>query len=86
MVSAALSFSTTGAASVFPLSRERNEESLTIQVRIAAESCCRESGGRKAPSSTGSQAAEALRLRATKAVSHDKSVRRSAQDDDSVGI
>ena len=38
---AALSFSTTGAASVFPGSRERKEVPLTIQVRIAAESCCR---------------------------------------------
>ena len=38
---AALSFSTTGAASVFPWSRERKEVPLTIQVRIAAESCCR---------------------------------------------
>src|SRR5271156_3031426 len=30
--------------------------------------------------------AEVLRLRATSAVSRDKSVRRSAQDDDSVGV
>ena len=43
-------------------------------------------GGRKAPSSMGRlNAAEVLRLRATRAVSRDKSVRRSAQDDDFVG-
>jgi hypothetical protein len=38
---AARSFSTTGASSVFPCSRERTEVPLTIQVRISAESCCR---------------------------------------------
>jgi len=43
-------------------------------------------GGRKTPSSMGKRStAEVLRLRATSAVSRDKSVRRSAQDDDSVG-
>jgi hypothetical protein len=43
-------------------------------------------GGRKAPSSRGKiSTAEVLRLRATSAVSHDNSARRSAQDDDSVG-
>ena len=44
-------------------------------------------GGRKAPNSMGKiSIAEVLRLRATSAVSRDKSVRRSAQDDDSVGV
>src|SRR5580658_2329060 len=44
-------------------------------------------GGRKAPSRMGKiSTAEVLRLRATSAVSRDKSVRRSAQDDDSVGV
>jgi hypothetical protein len=39
-------------------------------------------GGRKGPSSMGKiSTAEVLRLRATSAVSRDKSVRRSAQDD-----
>src|SRR6202041_355137 len=43
--------------------------------------------GRKAPSSMGKiSTAEVLRLRATSAVSRDQSVRRSAQDDDSVGV
>ena len=43
-------------------------------------------GGRKAPSSMGKiSTAGVLRLRATSAVSRDKSVRRSAQDDDFVG-
>jgi hypothetical protein len=43
-------------------------------------------GGRKAPSRMGKMStAEVLRLRATSAVSRDKSERRSAQDDDSVG-
>jgi hypothetical protein len=42
--------------------------------------------GRKAPNSTGKiSTAEVLRLRATSAVSRDKPVRRSAQDDESVG-
>jgi hypothetical protein len=50
-------------------------------------------GGRKAPSSMGEMSTsgfprllsgQALRLRATSAVSRDKSVRRSAQDDDFV--
>jgi hypothetical protein len=42
-------------------------------------------GGRKAPSSMGEiSTAEVLRLRATSAVSPDQSMRRSAQDDDSV--
>ena len=41
----------------------------------------------KAPSSTGKiSTAEVLRPRATSAVSRDKSVRRYAQDDDSVGV
>jgi hypothetical protein len=44
-------------------------------------------GGRKAPSSLGKiSTAEVLRLRATSAMSRDKSVRRSAQDDDFVGV
>jgi hypothetical protein len=44
-------------------------------------------GGRKAPSSMGKiSTAEVLRLRATSAVSRNQSVRRSAQDDDSVGV
>ena len=44
-------------------------------------------GGRKAPSRMGKiSIAEVLRLRATSAVSRDQSVRRSAQDDDSVGV
>jgi hypothetical protein len=43
-------------------------------------------GGRKAPSSMGkASVAEVLRLRATSAVSRDQSVRRFAQDDNSVG-
>jgi hypothetical protein len=43
-------------------------------------------GGRKGPSSMGKISnAEVLRLRATSAVSRDKSVRRSAQDDGFVG-
>jgi hypothetical protein len=43
-------------------------------------------GGRKAPNSMGKiSSAEVLRLRATSAVSRNQSVRRSAQDDDSVG-
>jgi hypothetical protein len=42
--------------------------------------------GRKASSSMGKiRTAEVLRLRATSAVSRDQSVRRCAQDDDSVG-
>jgi hypothetical protein len=42
--------------------------------------------GSKAPSSMGKlSTAEVLRLRATSAVSRDQSVRRSAQDDESVG-
>jgi hypothetical protein len=44
-------------------------------------------GGRKAPSSMGKLGTdEVLRLRATSAMSRDKSVRRSAQDDDFVGV
>jgi hypothetical protein len=44
-------------------------------------------GGRKGPSSMGKiSTAEVLRLRATSAVSRDKSATRSAQDDDFVGI
>jgi hypothetical protein len=44
-------------------------------------------GGRKGPSSMGTiSTAGVLRLRATSAVSPDKSVRRYAQDDDFVGI
>jgi hypothetical protein len=44
-------------------------------------------GGRKAPSSMGRiSTAEVLRLRATSSVSRDQSVRRFAQDDDSVGV
>jgi hypothetical protein len=44
-------------------------------------------GGRKAPSSMGKiSTAGVLRLRATGAVSRDKSVRRCAQDDDFVGV
>jgi hypothetical protein len=44
-------------------------------------------GGRKAPSSMGKlSTAEVLRLRATSAVSRDQPVRRSAQDDDFVGV
>jgi hypothetical protein len=44
-------------------------------------------GGRKAPSSVGKMStAEVLRLRATNTVSRNQSVRRSAQDDDSVGV
>jgi hypothetical protein len=43
-------------------------------------------GGRKAPGSMGKiSTAGVLRLRAPSAVSRDKSVRRSAQDDDFVG-
>jgi hypothetical protein len=45
------------------------------------------SGGRKALSSAGNvSAAEVLRLRATSSVSRDRCVKRSAQDDDFVGI
>ena len=44
-------------------------------------------GGQKAPSSMGKLSTpEVLRLRATSAVSRDPSVRRSAQDDDFVGV
>jgi hypothetical protein len=44
-------------------------------------------GGRKGPSGMGKiSTAGVLRLRATRAVTHDKSVRRSAQDDDFVGV
>jgi len=44
-------------------------------------------GGRKAPSSMGKiSIAGVLRLRAPSAVSHDKAVRRFAQDDDLVGV
>ncbi len=44
-------------------------------------------GGRKAPNSMGKiKTAEVLRLRATSSVSRNQSVRRSAQDDDSVGV
>jgi hypothetical protein len=44
-------------------------------------------GGRKAQNSMGKiSTAEVLRLRATSAVSRNQSVRRSAQDDDSVGV
>jgi hypothetical protein len=44
-------------------------------------------GGRKALSSAGNiSAAEVLRLRATSTVSRDRCVKRSAQDDDFVGI
>src|ERR1700735_4913593 len=44
-------------------------------------------GGRKAPNSMGNiSTAEVLRLRATSAASRDQSVKRSAQDDDSVGV
>ena len=43
-------------------------------------------GGRKAPNSTSKiSTADVLRLRATSAASHDQSVRRCAQDDESVG-
>ena len=43
--------------------------------------------GRKAPNSVGKiSTAEVLRLRATSAVARNQSVRRSAQDDDSVGV
>jgi hypothetical protein len=44
-------------------------------------------GGQKAPSNMGKLSiAEVLRLRATSSVSRGKSVRRSAQDDDFVGV
>jgi len=44
-------------------------------------------GGWKAPNSMGNiSTAEVLRLRATSAASRDQSVKRSAQDDDSVGV
>jgi hypothetical protein len=44
-------------------------------------------GGRKAPSSMGKiSSAEVLRLRAASGVSRDQSVRRSAQDDDFMGV
>jgi hypothetical protein len=56
------------------------------QVRIAADPVVG-FGGRKALSSMGKiRTAEVLRLRATNAVSRDQSVRRSAQDDESVGV
>ena len=55
---------------------------MNVMVSQAASGFC----GRKAPSSMGKiSTAEVLRLRATNAVSGDQSVRRSAQDDDSVG-
>jgi hypothetical protein len=57
--------------------------STFIRTQILLSDFC----GRKAPSSMGKiSTAEVLRLRATSAVSGDKSVRRSAQDDDSVGV
>jgi hypothetical protein len=44
-------------------------------------------GGREAPNSVGKiSTAEVLRLRATSAASRNQPVRRSAQDDDSVGV
>jgi hypothetical protein len=44
-------------------------------------------GGGKGPSGMGKiRTAAVLRLRAASAVSRDKSVRRSAQDDDFVGV
>jgi hypothetical protein len=56
------------------------------RVRIEADSVVG-FGGRKAPSSMGKLGiVEVLRLRATSAVSRDPSVRRSAQDDDFVGV
>jgi hypothetical protein len=55
---------------------------MNVMVSQAASGFC----GRKAPSSMGKiSTAEVLRLRAASAVSREQPVRRSAQDDDSVG-
>jgi hypothetical protein len=56
-------------------------------MRIAADRVGSGFGGRKTASSMGKISSPGvLRLRATTAVSRDKSVRRSAQDDDFVGV
>ena len=52
-----------------------------------SKSCCRASVVEKLRAAwVKISTAEVLRLRATSAVSRDQSVRRSAQDDDSVGV
>ena len=56
---------------------------IFAQHRILLSGC----DGRKAPNSMGKiSTVEVLRLRAPSAVSRNQSVRRSAQDDDSVGV
>jgi hypothetical protein len=82
---AARSFSTTEAAPSEPTAvvppGPRTKNLLASQQILLSGS-----GGREARSSIGkTSTAEVLRLRATGPVSRDKSVRRSAQDDDSVG-
>jgi hypothetical protein len=91
---AALSFSTTGPARFFPGIENQDLASIllspaptpTFSGAIKRLVVRKEAQPRKAPSSMGKiSTAEVLRLRATSAVSRDQSVRRSAQDDDSVG-
>jgi hypothetical protein len=68
------------------LHRPGMECTLTIQC-VSRQTLLSDIGGRKAQSSTGKlSTAEVLRLRAPSAVSPDPSVRRSAQDDDFVGV
>jgi hypothetical protein len=60
---------------------------LLFAAKRSLKKCTREFGGRKGPNSIGKiGVAGVLRLRATRDVSCDKSVRRSAQDDGFVGI
>ena len=60
---------------------------VTIKCVPQEESCSRALGGRKAPNSMDKiSTLGVLRLRTTSAVSRDKSVRRSAQDDDFVEV
>src|ERR1700722_19078952 len=69
-------------------------EMMTMHEKIARDHQVRTAanpvlglGGRKAPSSIGKTSpAGVLRLRASSAVSRGKAVRRSAQDDDFVGV
>jgi hypothetical protein len=60
---------------------------VPVTIKCVPQQILLSSGGRKAPSSMGKiSTAEVLRLRATSAVSRDQSARRSAQDDDLVGV
>jgi predicted GIY-YIG superfamily endonuclease len=61
--------------------------SSNLYLRVSQQTLLSGFGGRKAPNSMGKiSTAEVLRLRATSAVSRNQSVRRCAQDDDSVGV